>query len=171
MTGNPDFPIGQRISLPGHFPDPVILESVRHIGAGYECRVRLADGSPDEAILSASEADAILGCVKEQPGRVQTADAAKASPEEVAQARIGAARIRALRRRLRLSQAELGQILGVSGKTVLLWEKKDKLYLRDKARAAVVSAMKLNAKEARRKIELLVPKPVAKKRKGRRKKK
>lgn len=36
------FPIGQRIALPGHFPDPVVLESVRLIGAGCECRVRLA---------------------------------------------------------------------------------------------------------------------------------
>ena len=52
-----EFPSGQRISLPGHFPEPVVLESVRSIGAGYECRVRLADGTPDEAIFSLVEAD------------------------------------------------------------------------------------------------------------------
>lgn len=98
------------------------------------------------------------------------AEGVKASPEEVAQARIGAARIRALRKRLRLSQAELGQLLGVSGKTVLTWEKQAKLRLRDKARAAIVSVLKLNAKDARRKLDLLAPKPVTKKRKGRRKK-
>jgi hypothetical protein len=45
-----NFPIGQRVKLPGHFPEPVVLEAVRPIGAGYECRVRLPDGSPDEAI-------------------------------------------------------------------------------------------------------------------------
>jgi len=55
------FPIGQRISLPGHFPDSVTLEAVRSIGAGFECRVRLADGSPDEAILSLEEANAVFG--------------------------------------------------------------------------------------------------------------
>ena len=38
MTDN-QFPIGQRVSLPGHFPDPVVLEAVRPIGTGYECRV------------------------------------------------------------------------------------------------------------------------------------
>lgn len=56
-----DFPIGQRISLPGHFPEPVVLEAVRTLGNGYECRVRLADGSPDEAILSAEEAQRAFG--------------------------------------------------------------------------------------------------------------
>jgi superfamily II DNA or RNA helicase len=60
MTGDA-FPIGQRIQLPGHFPEPVTLEAVRPIGTGYECRVRLADGSPDETILSAEEARALLG--------------------------------------------------------------------------------------------------------------
>jgi hypothetical protein len=36
-------------------------EAVRPIGAGYECRVRLPDGSPDEAILSADEAELLFG--------------------------------------------------------------------------------------------------------------
>jgi len=57
--------IGQRISLPGHFDVPVILEEVRLLGAsdgaGYECRVRLPDGSLEEAVISAQEAAAILG--------------------------------------------------------------------------------------------------------------
>lgn len=44
-----EFPIGQRIKLPGHFPEPVILEGVRAIGEGFECRVRLLGGTPDEA--------------------------------------------------------------------------------------------------------------------------
>lgn len=42
------FPIGQRVSLPGHFLEPVTLEAVRAIGPGFECRVRFADGTPDE---------------------------------------------------------------------------------------------------------------------------
>jgi hypothetical protein len=43
------FPIGERVTLPGHFHGPVVLEAVRQIGSGFECRVRLADGSPDAA--------------------------------------------------------------------------------------------------------------------------
>jgi len=54
MSNERSFPIGHRICLPGHFPEPVLLESIRSIGTGYECRVRLANGTPDEAILSLS---------------------------------------------------------------------------------------------------------------------
>ena len=50
------FPVGQRLTLVGHFAQPVVLEAVRPIGEGYECRVRLPDGTPDEAILSSAEA-------------------------------------------------------------------------------------------------------------------
>src|SRR5438477_3815558 len=49
------FPVGQRVSLPGHFLEAVTLEGIRFIGSGYECRVRLVDGTPDEAILSLEE--------------------------------------------------------------------------------------------------------------------
>ncbi len=54
--------MGQRISLPGHFDVPVILEDARPLGSddttGYECRVRLPDGSLEEATLSTEEATA-----------------------------------------------------------------------------------------------------------------
>lgn len=57
--------IGQRIILPGHFDVPVILEDARPLGsdnsAGHECRVRLPDGSLEEAVISAEEVTAILG--------------------------------------------------------------------------------------------------------------
>jgi superfamily II DNA or RNA helicase len=56
--------IGQRISLPGHFDVPVVLEDARPLGsddsAGYECRVRLPDGSLEEAVISAEEVVAVL---------------------------------------------------------------------------------------------------------------
>src|SRR5262249_36118846 len=72
------FPIGQRVNLPGHFPEPVILEGVRAIGSGYECRVRLLDGSPDEAILSGEEAAALFGQGVRESTSVRPADAEKA---------------------------------------------------------------------------------------------
>lgn len=57
--------IGQRISLPGHFDLPVILEDTRRLGsddsAGYECLVRLPDGSLEEAVISEEEVAAITG--------------------------------------------------------------------------------------------------------------
>jgi hypothetical protein len=56
-----DFPVGQRVSLPGHFNEPVLLEAVRRLATGYECRVRLADGSLEETVLSDEEARALLG--------------------------------------------------------------------------------------------------------------
>lgn len=55
------FPIGRRITLPGHFAEPVTLESVRALGDGCECRVRLVDGSLEEVVLSPEETGHIRG--------------------------------------------------------------------------------------------------------------
>jgi superfamily II DNA or RNA helicase len=71
------FPIGQRVSLLGHFLEPVTLEGIRFIGSGYECRVRLADGTPDEAILSLEEGAALAGQAIVTPSVVHPADAEK----------------------------------------------------------------------------------------------
>ena len=69
------FPIGQRITLPGHFLEPVTLEGIRFIGSGYECRVRLADGTPDEAILSLEEGAALAGQAVVTPTAIHPDDA------------------------------------------------------------------------------------------------
>ena len=45
-------PIGRQVSLPGHFDQPVTLESARPLGKGFECRVRLHDGTLDEAVIT-----------------------------------------------------------------------------------------------------------------------
>jgi SNF2 family DNA or RNA helicase len=55
------FPIGQKVVLPGHFDQAVTLEGVRPLGRGFECRVRLADGSLDEAVISEEEAQILIG--------------------------------------------------------------------------------------------------------------
>ena len=55
------FHIGQRIELPGHFAQPVLLESVRAVGQGFECRVRLPDGRLEEVVLSQEETSSLLG--------------------------------------------------------------------------------------------------------------
>lgn len=69
-----EHPIGQRILLPGHFPEPVVLESVRALGTGVECRVRLPDGTPDEAILSLEEAEEVFGKREASTVKLATAD-------------------------------------------------------------------------------------------------
>ena len=63
MTENPLLKqVGNRISIQGHFDEPVILEDVRFLGTyGYECRVRLPDGALEEAVISSEEAAAIFG--------------------------------------------------------------------------------------------------------------
>ncbi len=61
---DPSAYVGQQIHLPGHFEVPVILEEVRSLGShgsqGYECRVRLPDGTLEEAVISAEEAATIF---------------------------------------------------------------------------------------------------------------
>jgi len=77
LTPEKKFPLGQRIALPGHFLEPVTLEGIRFIGSGYECRVRLSDGTPDEAILSLEEAAALVGQVVSTQPAIRPADAEK----------------------------------------------------------------------------------------------
>ena len=73
--------IGHRISLPGHFDVPVILEDARPLGsdgsAGYECRVRLPDGSLEETVISAEEVVAVLGKEPDESKAVTPVDAEK----------------------------------------------------------------------------------------------
>ncbi|RLC12746.1 MAG: hypothetical protein DRH43_00775 [Deltaproteobacteria bacterium] len=82
---------GQRISLPGHFDVPVVLEDARPLGptcagdaagrsdasTGYECRVRLPGGSLEEAVISAAEAATILGADQEVSESAKPVDADK----------------------------------------------------------------------------------------------
>ena len=44
-------PIGLQVSLPGYLDTPVVLEGVRHLAKGYECRVRLPGGTPNEFLI------------------------------------------------------------------------------------------------------------------------
>ena len=61
MAATTTLPIGQQVSIPGHFDTPVTLEAARPLGKGFECRVRLPDGSLDEAVITAEEAAALAG--------------------------------------------------------------------------------------------------------------
>ena len=76
-----NFPVGQRVSLPGHFDVHVFLEEARALGAdgsaGYECRVRLPDGRLDEVVISAAEAAALVGLERRDAVGLKPVDAEK----------------------------------------------------------------------------------------------
>ena len=54
-------PIAQQVSLPGHFDVPVVLEAARPLAKGFECRVRLPNGTLEEAVISPDEAATLAG--------------------------------------------------------------------------------------------------------------
>jgi DNA-binding transcriptional regulator YiaG len=73
--------------------------------------------------------------------------------EETNQSRLTSKGIHSLRGRLGLSQADFGKLLGTTGHSVYLWEKKKgPLRLRDKTKAALLSIRGLGTKEAKEKL-------------------
>jgi DNA-binding transcriptional regulator YiaG len=71
-------------------------------------------------------------------------------------ARITGKGMRALRRRLRLSAADLGRLLHVSGPAVYAWEKRNgPLRVRPTTRAAILSIRALGAREAKTMLQTL----------------
>jgi DNA-binding transcriptional regulator YiaG len=77
----------------------------------------------------------------------------KVHAEESKKARFTSKGIHGLRKKLRLSQADFGKLLGATGHSVYLWEKKEGvLSLRDKTKAAILSIRELRARDAREKL-------------------
>ncbi len=76
----------------------------------------------------------------------------QASPEEVAASRLTGPRIRSLRKRIGLSQRELGTLIGASLNAVALWES-GKFRPRGEKKTALVALKKLGKREARRLLE------------------
>ena len=58
---------------PRHLDIPVILEAARPLGKGFECRVRLPDGTLDEAI-STEETAALAGALPDADAKVPLAN-------------------------------------------------------------------------------------------------
>jgi superfamily II DNA or RNA helicase len=75
ITETQSLPIGQQVSLPGHFDVRVILEYARPLAKGFECRVRMPDGTLEEAVISAEEAATISGTVLAPDSKVPLANA------------------------------------------------------------------------------------------------
>jgi superfamily II DNA or RNA helicase len=71
--GGLTLPVGHSISLPGHFDAPVVLEEARQLGIGFECRVRLPDGTLEEVVISSDEA-AALAAMNASPQTLKLVD-------------------------------------------------------------------------------------------------
>ena len=101
--------------------------------------------------------------------KYQVAQPEKIDAEEGKKARFTSRGIHDLRKKLRLSQADFGKLLGTTSHAVYLWEKKQgALNLRDKTKAAIFSIRGLGAREAKEKLAELggrIKKVVSKKRK------
>ncbi|MBI2425683.1 MAG: helix-turn-helix domain-containing protein [Candidatus Hydrogenedentes bacterium] len=68
--------------------------------------------------------------------------------------RITGKTVRLLRERLKLTQAEFGKLLGVSGQSVYQWERRDgKLRLRHATIRAYLAAKQLGVREARKHVD------------------
>ena len=86
--------------------------------------------------------------------KYQVAQPEKVDAEEGKKARFTSRGIRALRKKLRLSQADFGKLLGITAHSVFLWEKKiGALNLRDKTKAAILGIRGLGARDAKEKLK------------------
>jgi DNA-binding transcriptional regulator YiaG len=85
--------------------------------------------------------------------KYQVAQPEKVEQEKGKKARFTSRGIQSLRKKLRLSQADFGKLLGTTSHAVYLWEKKiGALNLRDKTKAAILSIRGLGAREAKEKL-------------------
>ena len=69
--------VGLRVTLPGHFAEPVIVEDARPLGSGAELRVRLTTGELDEAVLSDEDLAPLLTSGPQEQAANAPADAEK----------------------------------------------------------------------------------------------
>ena len=91
----------------------------------------------------------LVGAIK----KYQVAQPEKADTEGDKKARFSSRGISALRKKLRLSQADFGKLVGTTPSAVHLWERKEgALSLRDKTKAAILSVRGLGAREAKEKL-------------------
>jgi DNA-binding transcriptional regulator YiaG len=80
------------------------------------------------------------------------------APEQTAKARITGKGIRSLRRKLKLSQAEFGRLIGVSSQTVVNMEKKSgPLAVRKVTREAILAIRGMGARDAKAKLAEMKP--------------
>src|SRR3989339_1061860 len=83
-----------------------------------------------------------------------TRDQAEVKPEDIQNARITVRTVRALRKKLGFSQTAFGKLLGISGQSVLIMEKKTgRLKLRSSTLASMLSIRGIGKREAKKRLE------------------
>ena len=91
--------------------------------------------------------------VESERRRIKEAPVAPASDTK---ARITAKGMRAMRKKLGLSQTDFGRLIGVSLVTIGNWEKKNgPLKVRDAAKAGILAIRGIGAREAKKRLEVL----------------
>lgn len=84
----------------------------------------------------------------------RTAETVIPDQEELRKMRITGKMIKKLRDRLKLTQTEFGQLMGVSGQSVYQWEHKDgAIRLRDTTRVALQRVRQLSPAQAREELD------------------
>ena len=105
--------------------------------------------------------------------RCQSQQNAPVIAPEKSRARVTAKGIRAMRKKLGVSQAGFAKLVGVSSQMVLIWEHKDgALRVKENTRAAILALRGIGAREAKRRLEMVAAKKVVGRKKvkwGRRK--
>ncbi|MBN1942218.1 MAG: helix-turn-helix transcriptional regulator [Phycisphaerae bacterium] len=76
--------------------------------------------------------------------------------EDLQKMRVTGKMVRALRKRLKISQVELGKLLNVSGQSVYQWERKDgRLRLRELTKAALQRVRQMGKREVKAEMDKL----------------
>lgn len=139
----------------------VLKEEITRL-ARKECRVQLAPLLKEKAELKSAisqlkkRVDQLERKNKRLKKTVLAVAPEASSKLETPPARqwVTAKGIRAMRKRMQLSQAEMGQLLGVSAQTIVRWEKeKGRLILRSRSQAAVTKLRGIGVREARKLLE------------------
>ncbi len=95
----------------------------------------------------------VLGALQKTLARKPAEAAATAAAAPAVKGRMTARGVKALRRRLNLSQAEFGRLVGVGGQSVLKWEhRQGGLRLRHVTRQALMALRGLGVREARQRL-------------------
>lgn len=101
-------------------------------------------------VLLEKENRSLVGAIK----KFQLAQPDRMEQEEGKKVRFSSRGIRTLRKKLRLSQADFGKLLGTTPHAVYLWEKKaGALNLRDKTKAAILSVRAFGNRETNEQLK------------------
>jgi len=74
-AGHTTFPVGQQVSLPGHFDVPIVSEAAHPLAKGYQCRVRLHQSTLDKSVISLEQANALVGAIPTADDKTPLANA------------------------------------------------------------------------------------------------